>query len=523
MRNFTKRLAFLIGMVSSITLIETDQIIAQCLFNCNDTIHVSVNSSCMATITPDLMLEGADSGTCEYAIEIFRADGVTQVTTQPDVGMSEVGMTLKVRVFENGNPNGPSCWGYVKVEDKLPPPLECAGNDTIPCFLTDPYFTNITAAAQLASRIQTNIIDNCGDETMEVLILSNDLDRQYCMDGFSAFRRIQYEVYDNDRNVLSCTDSIYYEQIPIDTLTAPKNYVNNMALDCNDPYPSVPYLLDRDGDISIPNFNGTALNEYRIPDSAFFEKDDILCNFKMTYSDIVFPTCGSTFKIVREWIVIDWCNSNFPDTYNQIIKVQDNNLNIASGCSDINGQVADPETCLGNVELPVPAVSANECSEYTYAIFVKDAGASSFELFGSAMRDTASGPVSRDFMLGISMVKYLVTDACDNIDSCTYQVEVVDEEAPTAVCDYRTVITLTDSFVGKARALSFDDGSFDICSGITKYEVRRVDRDSTGCETPSDFDPFVKFCCEDIGKTILVEFRVTDGVVLTSTCFSCQR
>ncbi len=514
MRKFIKCTWFTSSLLMLFTLLSLSRATGQCTFNCNDTINVSVNSMCMATITPNLMLEGEDEilPTCEYSIQIFREDGVTPYPGV-DVGMAQVGKTLKVKVFENGRPNGQSCWGYIKVEDKLPPVLACAGNDTLPCFRVDPYYTNDLAEAELKRRIQAvGLVDNCNDQNIQILVLENDLDRQYCLDGFSARRIIKYEVRDNDRQVLNCQDTISYSQIPLDTLTGPIKRV----LECGVPYPSVEYLLGRYGEGSIPNFNGTALSEYI--DSAFIEKERILCNFKMTYTDIVFPTCGSTYKVVREWTVIDWCNSNFPRVINQIIKIQDSSIRI-SGCSNISNQIADPETCSARVELPVPS-PINECSEWTFGIYVQEPDKSDFTLFGSATRRSTSNAVNRSFPLGVSMVKYIVTDECGNTVECIFTVTVVDEEPPTAVCDYRTVVTLTDGYLGKAFAKTFDDGSHDACSGIVSYKVRRTDRVETDCPTPADFDDFVKFCCSDIGKTRFVELQVTDGAGLTSICIA---
>ena len=52
------------------------------------------------------------------------------------------------------------------------------------------------------------------------------------------------------------------------------------------------------------------------------------------------------------------------------------------------------------------------------------------------------------------------------------------------------------------------------------YQVRRVDRATTDCTTPQDFDSYVKFCCSDIGQTITVELQVTDEFGLTSSCMA---
>ena len=57
------------------------------------------------------------------------------------------------------------------------------------------------------------------------------------------------------------------------------------------------------------------------------------------------------------------------------------------------------------------------------------------------------------------------------------------------------------------NASTFDDGSYDNCSAV-EFKVRRMDANS--CQSTSEFHDQVKFCCEDIGDTIMVIFRVYD-------------
>ena len=507
---------FLAIAATILLCLSTQSAQGQCTFFCNDTINVSVDFNCMADITFDVILEGADSVlNCEYAILLTDENGNT--ISGATVGKPFVGQLLKAKVFENGNPNGPSCWGYVKIEDKLPPPLECAGNDTLMCQVADPYFTDAMAETTLEGKIQViiNMTDNCGDEDIEVVVTNNVLDRTYCTEGFSAIRYLSYSIFDNSRNVLQCKDTILYEQLLLDTLDAPKNFKD---IECTSvTYPSIEYLIGLDsetlGNNSLPNFQGKNIFDYI--DSSFVERG--LCNLKTTYDDIVFPTCGTTFKVVRRWLVLDWCIGATRE-FHQIIKVKDTNVNMGF-CQNLSGFVADPQTCTALVELTPPSVATNECSDWTFTVEIKEPGDTVFVAFGGSRNMNAS-VIRRNFALGISEVRYVVTDACGNVDTCTFTVEVKDEEPPIAVCDARTVVTLNDSFLGKAFAKSFDDGSFDHCTGIMSYQVRRIDRALETCVPDVDFADFVKFCCADIGKSILVEMQVTDSTGLTSSCIA---
>ena len=492
---------------------------AQCSFNCIDTVNVSVNNFCTATITPSMVLKNPGAP-CNYGIELFEQDGtiINLDFSRADIGPQYVGQTLTVRVFEAGVTNPNSCWSVINIEDKLPPDIVCVGNDTIPCFGTDVFGDEVTAAAHLRTEIERTLIDNCGNEDVTVNITRNELTRASCEDQFAAMRIVGYNVLDNIANVTSCEDTIYYERFELDSIDAPKNYVDDMAIDCNDPYPTIDYLISIDsespGNNSMPNIDGVSIADH--VDSIFIERG--LCNLKMTTADLIFETCGSTFKIVRTWTVIDWCESQIVKTFNQVIKVVDESIT-QSSISNIGPMSADFGGCDVSVQLPFPTVAQNECNDWTYTISIQEPNSTMFLPFGG-VRDSIPQVVERAFSVGVSVVRYVVEDACGNTDTQEFNVTVEDTHAPIPVCDFRTVVTLNDSFLGKVFAKSFDDGSYDICSEIVSYQVRRIDRLETTCETPEDFADFVKFCCADIGQTIMVELQVTDASGMMSSCMT---
>jgi len=56
------------------------------------------------------------------------------------------------------------------------------------------------------------------------------------------------------------------------------------------------------------------------------------------------------------------------------------------------------------------------------------------------------------------------------------------------------------------RAETFDDLSVDNC-GIASFDVRKLEGE---CFVEEEYTSDIRFCCEEVGDTILVEFRVTD-------------
>jgi len=186
-------------------MVAASEVSAQCSFSCIDTVNVSVNNFCTATITPSMVLKNPGVP-CNYGIELFDENNtiINLDFTRADIGPQFVGRTLKVRVFEAGVLNPNSCWTIINIEDKLPPDIVCVGNDTIPCFETDIFADEVAAAAFLKGRIESTLIDNCGNEEVTVNITRNNLVRALCLDDIAAMRIVGYNVLDNINNVKIC-------------------------------------------------------------------------------------------------------------------------------------------------------------------------------------------------------------------------------------------------------------------------------------------------------------------------------
>jgi hypothetical protein len=120
-------------------------------------------------------------------------------------------------------------------------------------------------------------------------------------------------------------------------------------------------------------------------------------------------------------------------------------------------------------------------------------------------------PVGRDTVI------YRIYDGCYNVTTDTLIVTVKDDTEPVAICDRRTVVALNDAGINWVPAEVFDDGSFDECH-LHHFEVRRMDADACGIVGEDDWGPEVGFCCEDVGRTIMVAFKAIDASGNESVC-----
>jgi len=109
-------------------------------------------------------------------------------------------------------------------------------------------------------------------------------------------------------------------------------------------------------------------------------------------------------------------------------------------------------------------------------------------------------PVTHNFNVGVTTVTYQVEDINGNVTTCTFDVTIEDNTAPSAVCQGVTIFVNPDGSTYTLDPSEVDGGSFDNC-GIASMTV-----------TPNTFD------CGDAGTTSNVILQVTDNAGNISSC-----
>ncbi|WP_367390391.1 hypothetical protein [Lewinella sp. LCG006] len=290
---------------------------------------------------------------------------------------------------------------------------------------------------------------------------------------------------------------------------APLECDENFALDANgNPHPSAsgfPWIR-------------TALG--------FHDLDQGYCNIGASYSDeprIV--VCEGTYKLRRQWNIIDWCNPGGSGTLNQLIKVFDATGPVISGIPAIINVSTSPFSCLANVAIPCPTLTdGNGCSSVAGTTYTVLAFGESFFAGGDLCDgDVVSAPIGEHILI------ICAEDACGNETCEEYTVVVTDDIEPTASCNDELNVSIgggdiANGIEGIARlfAADVDEGSNDNCGEVT-VEVRRNYWRNETCDASanrwSPWGPYVDFYCCDIDNEITIELRVTDEAGNQNICW----
>ena len=484
--------ARVLGMIACLMVanIATAQVDCNTTMACNDGLQVSLDDNCVVTITPDMILEDPQYADDQYTVVLM--DAANQQLPTAEVDYSYVNQTLSVNILLNGC--AASCWGNITIEDKLPPVLTNCEDLIVDCD------DNITPGVGVPG---VTAIDACGPVTD--IDYTDTEETNACANDFVKTVTRVWTATDQQGNEATCTQLILVRKATVADVVFPPNY----------------------DDIELPAFScaitlETLPNGAPTPEVTGYPEGASCPNIQTYYTDVVFPICGASIKVLRQWVIIDWCTGE-EATENQVIKILDDKAPICTATPDfINEIPTDEGLCTGTFTVPAPIVIF-ECSDYTYNVGYKlrDENGDPYE---DPIYDNVSyNPLTDLFTItglpqDTSWIVYTLTDACGNTSQCFTEVFVEDLEAPTPVCEGYTVVGLEDAGWADIFGSSIDDDSYDNCE-IDRFEVRR---ESTPCGFSSDltFGEKVNFCCEDVGAGyVKVIMRVFDKSGNYNDCY----
>ena len=482
---------------------------------CNDFVQVSVNDSCYIVVSPDMILEAPVPDASEYQVMVF--DG--NIPLGDTIYKQYVNRVLEVSI--RCLSSGISCWGYIGIEDKVPPVLEIFPSDTMISCLTpmEDFILTDTSGNPFAFVDLKNSIftagpkDLCG-AVMDTTIRDDIIENGDCgINGVIRQITRTFAITDMAGNITTDTQIIQIKKAGLSEVIYPQD----TTIDCRD--------LPSDG------FN---------PD--YFGRPNALsCDiFKSTYTDTKFPLCGGSYKILRTWYVVDWCD-NRDTSVTQILESLDTvppvwNDNFDD--FDPGNTFAGSQECVGMITLPFEKYAAANDLCYAlepddYRVTYRRGDITQNDGFEALIRtDVVIDPISHDakitdLPLGIHQAIITATDACGNSSSATRIITIEDNTPPNAICERTTTVGLDFNGYGELMAFSLDDHSFDNCGKKDlRFEVKRL---STYCEghgpnapigeNDLEFGPSIHFCCEDIPLGLIkVVLRVYDPNDAFSEC-----
>jgi len=352
--------------------------------------------------------------------------------------------------------------------------------------------------------IAANMIITCGFPSpvaafdcspFELNLLSEIVEETNCdqSDWNGAKLLRTYEAIDECGNASYCTQTVNLKAPSFDDISIP----GDIELECSDE--------TCDPENITPDLSG----------GPFFGCFDVtadlhtFCDVSYTYNDLIIPTCGKGYKIVREWTIVNCCTSVFK-IFTQLIGVGDHTGPMINA-GDITAN-SDPYDC--DASLTFSQAVTDGCSGVASISVSYTVGGGAYTGGGTVniANVLPGGDTVDNLPLGVTEVMITATDSCNNSTTELVNVTIEDNSQPFAVCDDNLHVSLNNEGLAWITAENFDEGSSDNCSDVT-LEIR-----SLGC-VRADWGPAAEVACCDASNVVL-ELRVTDAAGNTNICWA---
>jgi hypothetical protein len=388
-----------------------------------------------------------------------------------DIAASPIMVILKVTdIYNNMN----TCMVELTVQDGVPPVMICPADMTVSCS------ADLTNQAIYGASL---MIDNCSATVDSTFVI----DVENC--GTGTVTRT-FTATDSKGNTDRCTQHITVvndDPFTVSDITWPPMYATNACI--------TPAYLDPQ-DLPAP-FNYPVFANHPCALLATNYTDQILV--------VAQPAC---YKILRKWIVIDWCqyDEDVPGQgiwqHTQILQVMDNTAPVITCPANIT--ITNNAACNGNnVSIPLATVT-DGCS--TQNSIVND-------------HNNGGANASGYYPNGVTTVKFTAEDGCGNTAFCTFTVTVTDLTPPAAVCKEGLSANLVNMGNGQImtmlQAITVSASSYDNCTDDEDliFRIRKTASGGTGVPATS----VISFDCTEQGMND-IQLWVVDEAGNASYC-----
>jgi len=296
----------------------------------------------------------------------------------------------------------------------------------------------------------------------------------------------------------------------------------------------------------IPEGGATLVTEDGVE---LLESSDV-CNTWVSYTDQPMPSPdGCNKKVFRTWNILEWhCNQEFAQPpHSHIIEIVDD-MAPEFDCPPAYVISSDYECGL---EVQLPDLSPSDGCGHGEEVKI-------LTPFGQFEKtETTDDFITVKLAAGPNQVKYIVSDNCSNSSECIVEVTLRDGIDPVAICEQNTVISLSSQEKTQVASSIFDDGSWDECGDITSCAVKMADVQAFRNLTPDTIidgvdhvlfsnylvscplidylsgtvidgqeylteddlcQPYINFCCSELGDDVMVIYRAMDAGGNSSDC-----
>ncbi len=422
----------------------------ECQINCVSSLELSLDQTGSVIVSPNLFIIDSDNCIGEKELLITTDNG--QLIEDNTLNCTHNGQTFIAKITDSDTQA--NCWSSLSVTDNSPPKI-------IDCL---DHYIYCNSSIPISEIGNPTFEDNCGTDILSYY--SDEVTDQLCDPSIIKIINRTWTVSDIHGNQATpCTQQIFFEPIENAEIQLPPNLIIE---NCANPDSSP-------NETGFPTYDNVSI-------------DNSICQYNVSYTDVTTPICSNSFKIFRTWIILDWC-SNEETIHNQIIEVVDTeapeiNCNGDTLIYFVNAQ----HECFADVSI-IEVNTIDNCSEFSISY------------------EWAFENLAAQVPIGIYPITAIASDECNNQSTCDFFIQILDQQAPIAICESDLVVSLDEFGNYILEATFLNASSTDNC-GISDYQI------SVG----EAFGPNVILTCEQLNNPVTTSLMVIDESGNTSVC-----
>lgn len=463
-------LAGMIGLVATLLFLLPSQAYAQdCIMACppmDPPVEIGLQSGCIDTITYT-EIAGVVLVNCpgEVTVEFFEnGNSIGNI-----IDTSMIGQVFMAIVTHT--PTGQACMFTILVTDNQAPIAVCPDDVTLTCTVDlDEYTDLLPGDVEDCSPFSITI----NDAPVFIGQCNNEIMSQYIR---------TYTITDTFFNVSTCEQIISLAKADLGDVIFPPALSGVTALAC---FPAPDLSPENTGYPTVDGFDIVGGN---------------ICNLLASHTDIPIPICSGSYKIMRTWTVMDWCNGSM-STAVQLIEVIDSTPPVVQAPADMTISTTG-SSCAADAVVPAALID-EDCADIEAVRMNTPVGTIN-----------SNGGLIPGLPVGTHMITYIARNDCGLEGSDVMMLTIQDLQPPVPVCNQALTIPLNIDGTALVPAYIFNAASTDNC-GDVYFKVKRMSLPiGNDCANPGNpdnhFDDAIQFCCEDIpNNEIMVILRVYD-------------
>ena len=345
--------------------------------------------------------------------------------------------------------NSASCTNTVTAQEGTAPQITCPAAIVVQC-------ENLPADTMAMASGMATASDNCSATSVSYSDVVTGMVPPLVLPDCKTIDRT-WTAVDGSGNSSTCTQQITIEDNEAPVMMSPANFNSAITAQCG-------VIFNPPNVTATDNCSGMMQDMNEVDSRFVYDMNGMVVD---TVAGSEVGTVGHyNYTLTRTWSAVDACGNT--SSLSQTVTVSDTNKPFITYPNSLIRNT-DPGSCDATINgLSLKSTDIRDCADFQYLTITND----------SPYATSGGGDASGTYPLGITTVRFTVTDPTGNFRIHSVSIEVKDVETPNMNCEDDFSIVLTSAGTASISVLNIDEGSNDAC-GLNSLSINPTTFDCT--------------------------------------------